>query len=142
LDFATVADSFKARRLVDDRVRTYAVLAHVQHVPRSWPAGPRYVLGTFYRAINNPSRTGLQCDFGTRSGGVSFMIPAAMARQWARRSADTIYLLSGRVQMRMHGIRGPSPTPIWYEVQHGVVMGTCPRVHPLVAPPSVRSRSR
>lgn len=142
VDFKHLADSFVARRLVDDRVRTFAVLTHLRHVPRRWQGGQQYVLGTFYRVDPDASQSQLRCDFGVRSGGVSVLIPAQMARHWRNRSADTVFALTGRVQMREHGLRDVSPTPLWFQVDHGVAMGTCQRPHPLIAPPSLRATHR
>ena len=58
----------------------------------------------------------------------------ARARTWAGRSPDTVFLLTARVRTRELGVRDWSPTPLWLAVDSMTAMGTCDRVHPLVAP--------
>ncbi len=137
VDFAQLADPARAEGWLDDRVRFYAVVTGFQSLPTPWFQGQRMVGATVYRVRmdrQDPPLPG-RCDFTVRSGAVSALVPRGLARQWAGRSPDTVFVFTGRVERRELGAPGWSPTPVWLAIDGMTPMGTCQRPHPLVAPP-------
>lgn len=143
LAFSQLADPLRARGWLDDRVRFYAVVTGFRSLPVPWFQGQRVVGAELYGVRLSPGDPPLpeRCDFGVRTGAVSALVPRGLARQWAGRSPDTVFLLTASVRMRELGVSGWSPTPIWLAVDSMTAMGTCGRAHPLVSPPG-RTRVR
>ncbi|MCA9545134.1 MAG: hypothetical protein KC613_12110 [Myxococcales bacterium] len=134
--FADLADPLRARGWMDDRVRFYAVVTGFRSLPTPWFQGQRVVGAELYgvRLSADDPPVPQRCDFGVRTGAVTALVPRGLARSWAGRSPDTVFLLTARVRTRELGVRDWSPTPLWLAVDSMTAMGTCDRVHPLVAP--------